>query len=193
MTQYWKQLPNALTVLRFIAAPATALLLLYDHFGAALVIFALAGVSDLLDGFLAKRYGITSRFGRYLDPAADKALMFACYLVLTIQQIVPLWLTAIVIGRDAIMVVCIVIARLTDAPITITPLRVGKLTTVAQVTFIGVQLLALALGLDFDDVPRWLGFATATVTVASAYVYGMIWLRAMTRPRPKGRAHARKA
>jgi cardiolipin synthase (CMP-forming) len=183
-----KHLPNALTGLRLAAAPATAALLLFDHYWPALVVFAFAGLSDLLDGFLAKRYGVTSRFGRYLDPAADKALMFACFLVLAFQHIVPVWLAATVIGRDLLMVLAIAVAKLSDTPLSITPLRIGKLTTLVQVIFIGVQLFALTLNLDLADFLRWAGLVVAMVTAASAVVYFIVWLRAMRRT--KGRARA---
>ncbi len=191
MKRSLRHLPNALTGLRLAAAPATALLLLLDHYWIALVIFAFAGLSDLLDGFLAKRYGFTSRFGRYLDPAADKALMFACFVVLAFQHIVPLWLAGTVIGRDVLMVLAIIIARVSEAPLSIAPLRIGKLTTFVQVVFIGVQLLALAFDLDLGEVLRWSALVVAIVTAASAVVYFIVWLRAMRRT--KRRAHAGKA
>jgi cardiolipin synthase (CMP-forming) len=189
--QHLKHVPNLLSGLRFLAAPATAAFLLYDQYVAALVIFAFAGISDLLDGHLARRHGYTSRFGRYLDPAADKALMFACFVVLAIQQIVPMWLAAIVIGRDVLMVLAIIVARLADAPLTVAPLRIGQITTVVQVGFIAMQLVALAFALELDDALRWAGLVVAMVTVASAWVYGGLWLRAMWRT--KGRARAKRA
>ena len=191
MNKHLKHVPNVLSGLRFIAAPMTAALLLYDQYAAALAIFAFAGISDLLDGYLAKRHGYTSRFGRYLDPAADKALMFACFVVLAIQHIVPLWLAGVVIGRDALMILAIVVARLAGAPLTLAPLQIGKLTTVVQVVFIALQLAALAFAVDLGDALRWAGFVVAIVTVASAWVYGALWLRAMQRT--KGRARAKGA
>ncbi len=191
MNKHLKHVPNVLSGLRFIAAPVTAALLVYYQYTAALAIFAFAGISDLLDGYLAKRHGYTSRFGRYLDPAADKALMFACFVVLAIQHIVPLWLAGVVIGRDALMILAIVVARLADAPLTLAPLQIGKLTTVVQVVFIASQLAALAFAVDLGDALRWAGFVMAIVTVASAWVYGALWLRAMQHT--KGRARAKGA
>jgi cardiolipin synthase len=178
---YLKHFPNVLTALRLAAAPVTAVLLLTDNYLAAIFVFAFAGISDLLDGHLARRHGYTSRFGRYLDPAADKALMFACFVVFALQHIVPLWLAAIVIGRDVLMAIAILVARQAEAPLTIAPLRIGKLTTFVQVTFIGIQLISLAFGVELGDMLHWAVLVVAIVTAASAWVYGVVWLRAMRR------------
>lgn len=189
MKRNLRHLPNALTVLRLVAAPATAALLLYDHYGAAFAIFLFAGISDLVDGYLAKRYGLATRLGRYLDPAADKALMFTCFLVLALQQIVPVWLAAIVIGRDVIMIAAVGAAKLMNVPLTVMPLPIGKLTAVLQVAFVGVQLFVLAFEIDIGELQRWLALVVAMVTVASAFVYSSLWLRAVMRAGKASRGH----
>lgn len=176
-----RHLPNVLTGLRLLAAPAMAVLLLADRYGAALALFAFAGVTDLVDGYLAKRYQMTTRLGRYLDPAADKALMFACFLVLAYEGLVSEWVTGLVIGRDVLMVVAIVVARLANAPLTVKPLFIGKLTTVVQVAFIGMELLVLAFSLDLGTWDRWAELSVAVVTIGSAWSYGVVWIRAMKR------------
>ena len=181
MTGPLKHLPNVLTGLRLLAAPAIAVLLLLDHYSAALAVFLFAGVSDLIDGYLAKRYHLATRLGHYLDPAADKALMFACFVVLAFQGVVPVLLAAVVIGRDVLMVLGIVLARLAGAELTVTPLRIGKLTTVVQVAFVALQLFALAFAIDIDAWQRWAALIVGVVTVASAWTYGALWLRAMSR------------
>ena len=89
-----------------------ALLLIGGNDRAALGIFALAGLSDAADGFLAKRFGFVTRFGRYLDPAADKLLMLASFLTLTLMGVAPVWLTAIVIGRDLAIILGVVLVVL---------------------------------------------------------------------------------
>jgi len=176
-----RHLPNFLTGLRLLAAPAMALLLLFDRYGAALALFAFAGITDLIDGYLAKRYHSATRLGRYLDPAADKALMFACFLVLAYEGVVSSWVAGLVIGRDILMILAIIIARVVHAPLTVMPLRVGKLTTVVQVVFIGVELVILAFSLDFGTWERWAELSVGVVTIASAWSYGALWLRAMRR------------
>src|SRR5678815_5329906 len=92
-----RHLPNLLTSLRLAAAPTTAGLLVAGHFNAAFGLFAVAGLSDAADGFLAKRFGLDSPLGRVLDPTADKALMLAAFVTLAILDDVPVWLAALVI------------------------------------------------------------------------------------------------
>lgn len=117
MNGVFKHLPNLLTALQLAAAPAFAFLLVSGADRAALGVFAFAGLTDAADGFLAKRFGIATRVGRFLDPAADKLLMFASFLTLTILGVAPLWLTLLVIARDAAIVGGILFARLFALPI----------------------------------------------------------------------------
>ena len=90
MSGLFKHVPNLLTGLRLVSAPAIALLLYDGNDRAALGIFALAGLSDAADGFLAKRFGFATRFGRYLDPAADKLLVLVSFVTLAMMNIAPL-------------------------------------------------------------------------------------------------------
>jgi len=176
-----KHLPNILTGLRLLAAPAMALLLLLDRHGAALALFAFAGITDLVDGYLAKRYHSATRLGRYLDPAADKALMFACFFVLAYEGDVSMWVAGLVIGRDVLMILAVIVARLAHAPLTVEPLPIGKLTTVVQVAYVALVLLALASSLDLGLWQRWADLSVGVVTIASAWSYGAVWVGAMRR------------
>ena len=185
MNRVLRQVPNILSALRLIAAPFTAYLIVHRSDTAALCIFGMAGLSDALDGFLAKRYSLTSRFGEWLDPAADKLLMLASFVTLTAIGAVPLWLTVLVIGRDAAIVLGIAAARLVDAPLRIAPLIVGKASTVVQVVFIALVLLLLAANLDIP----WLVTAGCVVvaffTLWSFLAYAVVWLQAVgARRRP---------
>jgi cardiolipin synthase len=139
-----RHLPNMLTGLRLAAAPATAGLVTTGHFDAALGLFAFAGVSDAADGFLAKRMGVTSRLGRFLDPAADKALMFAAFLTLTIIGDVPLWLTLTVFLREVLLMIGIFVAVMARANIVVRPSLSGKLATTTQILYVLMHLSALA-------------------------------------------------
>src|ERR1041385_6934807 len=95
-----RHLPNTLTAMRILSAPMLAALLLGGYERIALGVLAFAGLTDAADGYVAKRFGLVTRVGRYLDPAADKFLMVSAFFALTIIHIAPLWLTALVIGRD---------------------------------------------------------------------------------------------
>jgi len=179
VTALLRHLPNFLTALRLCAAPLTAYLILNSIDGGALVVFAFAGLSDALDGYLARRLAPNSRFGAYLDPAADKLLMLASFVTLTMMGAVPLWLTALVIGRDVAIVACVGLAWMLATPLRIAPLLIGKISTVVQVAFIALVLLLRAIDIDSPQAVQIAVLATAAVTVASWLAYGQLWFRAM--------------
>lgn len=174
-----RQFPNILSALRLVAAPCTAWLILDHADGAAVCVFGFAGLSDALDGFLAKRFALTSRFGAWLDPAADKLLMLASFVTLTMIGAVPFWLTALVIGRDAAIVLGVLLARALDAPLQIAPLLVGKASTVVQVVYIALVLLLLALDVSLPRVIFAGVIAVAALTLASFFAYAYVWLQAV--------------
>jgi cardiolipin synthase len=173
-----RHLPNALTGMRVIAAPAIAFLLLRGLFKEAFAVFVLAGLSDAVDGYLAKRFAPGSRFGVYLDPAADKLLMLFSFLTLTKLGVVPVWLTLVVVARDAAIIVGIAAARSLALPMRVAPLPIGKANTAAQVGYVGMLLFLLAFNLEAEGLRMAAGFATAILTVASAFTYGQVWLKA---------------
>jgi cardiolipin synthase len=174
-----RHLPNLLTALRLVAAPLTAMLILKGSDGEALAIFALAGLSDALDGYLARRLSPGSRLGIYLDPAADKLLMLASFVTLTVIHAVPLWLTVLIIGRDVGIVAGVGLAWLLGLPVQVEALNIGKASTVVQIAFVGLVLFLLALNLSQPGLVLGAAVATAGVTLASWIAYGQILLRAL--------------
>ncbi|HEY3779207.1 MAG TPA: CDP-alcohol phosphatidyltransferase family protein [Rhizomicrobium sp.] len=183
MRSVLRHLPNFLTGLRLVAAPALAFLLVSGSDRTALGVFAFAGLSDAADGFLAKRFGVTSRFGQFLDPAADKLLMVAAFLTLTVLNIAPLWLTFLVVARDAAIVGGIVLARVLALPVRIEPLLVGKASTAMQIAYIALALLLLTFGLRWPDSERYAADATAFLTIASWLAYAGVGINALARRR----------
>lgn len=179
MTALLRNIPNLLTAIRVVLAPLTAYLLLHHHDLAALIVFACAGASDALDGFLARRFGLVSRFGEYLDPAADKLLMLACFVTLAMMHLTPLWLTALVIGRDVAIVVGVGIAWLFNLPVKIEPLVVGKASTVVQVGYIGLVLLLLTFDVGMPVLAEAAGIIAAGFTLMSWFSYGQLLLKAV--------------
>ena len=111
MSGLFKHVPNLLTGMRLVCAPALAFLLVSGADRAALGVFAFAGLSDAADGYFAKRFGLATRFGRYLDPAADKLLMLAAFVALAAMGYTPVWLAVLVIARDLAIVAGIAGAR----------------------------------------------------------------------------------
>jgi cardiolipin synthase len=178
-----RNIPNILTALRLAASPALVALLLRGHDYAALIVFAIAGITDALDGYLAKTFHLQTRFGRYLDPAADKLLMLVSFLILTILAVTPVWLTALVITRDVCIVVGIGLAYLWGLPLRATPSFLGKASTVVQVGYIGLLLVFLTFDIKARVLINFAQIAVAAFTVASGLGYAQLWLRAATHAR----------
>ncbi len=124
-------LANQLTILRIMLIPAFVLLLVYGYLGAALLVFGVAGITDALDGLIARRAGQRTSLGAWLDPMADKLLLVTTFVVLTIPAIpltnhLPLWLTVSVISRDIVIIGVVAIVNLAVGPRTFRPSVVGK-------------------------------------------------------------------
>ncbi len=171
------QLPNLLTLLRLALVLPIAGLLLSDQHVQALVLFAVAGCSDGLDGFLARRYGWTSRFGSLFDPVADKLLLVTSFICLTMTQVLPFWLTLVVFLRDLLILLGAGLFRVLAGPAEFSPSWLGKLSTLLQ------MLLVLCLLLELSLVPalaplRWpLSWLVMLVTLCSGAQYIRDWGR----------------
>jgi cardiolipin synthase (CMP-forming) len=177
---FLRHLPNTLSALRLIAAPLTAYLILGGYDTAALVVFAAAGLSDALDGYLAKTFSLTSKFGAWLDPAADKLLMLASFLTLSAVGASPWWLAAVVIGRDVVIVAGVIAALAMRAPLEVKPLIVGKVSTVIQVIYVGLLLLLAATNLRAPGLAETGVALVAGFAVGSLLAYAHVWLKAVT-------------
>ena len=174
-----RHLPNLLSALRLLAAPLAAFLIAAGDDMAALLVFALAGASDAADGFIARRWGHTSRFGAWLDPAADKLLMLACFVALYGVGAAPLWLTALVVGRDISLAAGAVLAKGLSLPLRIAPIRLGKACTLMQIVYLGLVLLLLAVARDAPGLLVAAAIVTACITVLSWLAYVQIFLRVL--------------
>lgn len=129
-------IPNTISLFRMLLVPPMVVVLLNGYYGAALVLFAVAGVSDALDGYLAKRYGWTSRLGSILDPLADKLLLVSAYLILGWMGEIPLWLVLVVVGRDLVIVAGGVAYHYFIGSYELEPSLLSKLNTLAQIVLI---------------------------------------------------------
>jgi cardiolipin synthase len=165
------QLPNAITILRMVLAVPLLWLLARAHYQAALVLALVAGATDLLDGFLAKRYGWQSVLGGILDPIADKLLLSVCFLGLWSSQQLPTWLVAVVIGRDLVVGLgAFAFWRVTGA-LQPAPTGMSKAATLSQLVLVALVLAHLA---GVDLLQAWvqpLMLATAAATVVSGLDY----------------------
>ncbi len=182
----WSHLPNVITIARIAAVIPLTWLLVERSYGAALLVAFIAGMSDAVDGFLAKRFGWTSDLGGILDPLADKLLLLSCFFVLGSQGWLPVWLLLLVLGRDLLIVGGGVAFHYWIRPVTGEPLLVSKLNTFLQILLI----LLLLLDLGWREIPdQWhvaMVWAVTLSTVASGLQYVVLWgYRAVVESRPQ--------
>ena len=172
-------IPNFITIFRFLLVPAVVLALLSDDKEWALICFVVAGVSDAVDGFIARHFNQRSALGAYLDPMADKLLLVSVFLVLGFMRELPLWLVVMVVSRDALIVCAVLLSSVMARPVEVKPLFVSKANTLVQIVLVTVVLTELALELAFGDLRAILVVASALLTAASAAAYLVQWLRHM--------------
>ncbi|HOX70251.1 MAG: CDP-alcohol phosphatidyltransferase family protein [Dokdonella sp.] len=170
----WRHLPNLITGLRIALVWPVFWLISTGEHAAALVLAAVAGVSDAVDGWLAKRFGWESRLGGLMDPLADKLLLLAGFTALTVIGVLPVWMLALVIGRDVVIVFGAIAYHNLIGSFDAQPTRISKLTTVVQILLVLAELLRLAWmpGLAGLDV---LLVLCAGLTVLSGLHYVLVW------------------
>lgn len=174
-----RHLPNLLSALRLAMAPFAAWLILNNHDTASLLVFAAAGASDALDGYIARTYGFTSAFGAWLDPAADKLLMLLCFSALWAVGATPLLLVALVVARDAAIAAGWLVVKAASLPVTVRALPVGKLSTAVQLLYIFTALLLLAFDLKAEVLMTVFAWICGLVTVAAGGAYAGLFLRGL--------------
>jgi cardiolipin synthase len=145
----------------------------------AFLLFFAAGASDAVDGFLAKRFGMVTELGAYLDPLADKAMIVSIYVALGIAEAIPRWLVILVVSRDVMIVGAMMLSWLVNKPIALKPLLVSKLNTVAQIALALVVLGALSFNFDAQAVIMMLTALVAALTLLSIAFYVAEWVRHM--------------
>lgn len=163
-------LPNWLTILRILVTPFFVILLLYRYVGAALAVLALAALTDMLDGFVARSWGQKSDLGMILDPVADKLLATAAFVSLTILDAMPRWITILVVSRDVFLIGGSLMLFMFAGKITMVPSLLGKATTVLQITTI-LWTMVLNLGAVGARAPFPLHVLTVAATMLSGLDY----------------------
>ena len=168
-------IPNCITSLRIILVVPLAYALIHQHFETALIIFIVAGLSDGVDGFLARRFNWQSRFGEIADPLADKLLMFVTLVSLLILEFVPLWLGGLVIIRDLIVIMGAAFYHILIGPYPFEPTLLGKATTASQITLIFMVLVQRV----YPAMPDWIIYTlvitVVLLTLASGFDYVTTW------------------
>ena len=172
-----RDIPNIITVFRFLLVPPVVMLMLNQYFGAALIVFGIAGFSDALDGYLAKRYNWTSRLGGLLDPLADKLLLLSTFITLAWLGWIPLWLVSLVILRDLVIVAGAIVYHMRIEQLDAEPSVVSKLNTVTQILLV----LAVMFTQAIQELPAlWLDvllYSVLATTIWSGLDYIWTWGR----------------
>lgn len=166
-----RHLPNALTLLRILLVGPLVWLLLHGDYPSTLIGFAIAAVTDAVDGLLAKRFGWTSELGKVLDPLADKLLLVAMFVTLSVLGLVPAWLAVLVVARDVVIAGGALVFRLSFGALGGRPTPVSKLNTLCQILFVlAVTAKAAGAGLS-EPVVLTLGALVMVTTVVSGLDY----------------------
>ena len=168
-------IPNLITAFRFLLVPPVVLSLLNDRFGTALILFFIAGFSDALDGYLAKRNNWSSRLGALMDPLADKLLLVSCFVTLGWLGWIPVWLVALVVLRDLVIVGGAIVFHMRVERIEAAPSYISKLNTFTQILLV----LAVIFSKGLYELPvLWLDllvYSVLATTVWSGLDYVMTW------------------
>jgi cardiolipin synthase (CMP-forming) len=172
-------LPNIITLGRLLSVPLAVWLVLSGAHAAAFLLFVAAGISDGVDGFIAKRYNLRSPLGALLDPIADKALLVSMYVTLGIAGELPNWLVILVVFRDILIVGGFLLALAVTQPIGWEPLVISKLNTVLQIGLIAVLLGRLGFHIADFGLSRILVFLVGGTTVLSGAAYLVRWARGL--------------
>jgi cardiolipin synthase len=172
-------LPNLITLGRLLAVPLAIWLILAGAFWAAFWIFIAAGISDAVDGFVAKRFNLRTQIGALLDPVADKVLLVSVYVTLGMAGQLPTWLVILVVFRDLMIVGGFVLVQLFVQKIRWEPLLISKLNTALQIILAAFTLARLGYGAEDHGVVMALVFAVAATTVLSGGAYLVRWASAI--------------
>jgi len=172
-------IPNLISLGRIMLVPVVVWTIILGEMRGAFFLFLAAGVSDAVDGFLAKRFRMASELGAYLDPLADKALIVSIYVALGITEAIPRWIVILVVSRDILIIGGLMLAWFIGKPMQIKPLLVSKLNTVAQIVFACLVLAALAFQLKFEAIEDVVMAIVAALTLASVGFYVREWVRHM--------------
>ncbi len=173
-------IPNIITVFRLVLVPLVILAILQGAWGAAFAMFVIAGVSDGVDGYIARRFDMRSEFGAMIDPLADKALLISLFVTLAVVGEIPTWIAVLVVFRDAMILMAFVVAGQLTRPMEVRPLTISKVNTALQIGYVALVLGLLAFGITASLIEMLTMWAVAALTVITAGAYLVIWLRHMT-------------
>jgi cardiolipin synthase (CMP-forming) len=172
-------LPNLITIGRILLVPFTVWLIISGEFMFAFFAFVAAGISDGVDGFIARRFNQRTELGAYLDPVADKALLVSIYVSLGLLKFLPAWLVILVVTRDVLIVGAVILSWVVGKPLVVAPSVASKVNTAGQIILAGAVLGMLGLSMSLEPL-LYAGFASvAILTFGSGALYMQAWIRHM--------------
>jgi len=172
-------IPNLITLARILLVPVVVWAIATGNLHLAFLLFLAAAISDAVDGFLAKRFGMSSQLGAYLDPLADKVLIVSIYVTLGITSVIPSWLVILVVSRDLMIVGAVMLSWLVDRPVAIKPHIVSKLNTAAQILYACLVLASRGYEFNAEPVLTVVMGLVAILTLLSVGFYLAEWVRHM--------------
>ena len=165
-------IPNSLTILRILLIPCYVGLLVYGKFDQALIVLLVAGLTDALDGAIARMKNQYTRLGGVLDPLADKMLLISGFVTLSMIHLVPSWVTILVVSRDVILMLGTAVAHFTDSRVDITPTFLGKGTTFLQLSYVVMVIFLTSRRIDLSVMlPLLFGMVAFTLLSGLHYLY----------------------
>ena len=165
-------IPNSLTILRILLIPCYIGLLVYGKFDQALIVLLVAGLTDALDGAIARMKNQYTRLGAVLDPLADKMLLISGFITLSMIHLVPSWVTILVVSRDVILMLGTAVAHFTDSRVDITPTFLGKGTTFLQLSYVVMVIFLTSRRIDLAVMlPLLFGMVSFTLLSGLHYLY----------------------
>jgi cardiolipin synthase len=173
-------LPNLITLARLLSVPLTIWLIFDGRYGTAFWVFVAAGLSDALDGYIAKRFDRRTWIGALLDPAADKAMLVGVYVSLWLAGQLPGELVGLVVLRDLLIVLGFFLIQASSVPKQLDPLYISKVNTLVQIALVGFVLARLGLDIETGPATWMLIAAVAVTTVLSGFSYLARWARILT-------------
>lgn len=189
---WYRQIPNALTLARCVLTAPMAYYLIREEFTPALILFVISGISDGLDGFLAKRFNWQSRFGAIADPLADKLLLTVGFCTLAYIDVLPIWLAILVVVRDIVIVAGAYTYHRLFGPYDMRPSLLSKFNTLTQIVVLSLMLVHLSL---YTFSATWiigLIIWVSLTTVGSGVQYVWVWGMRTAKQLPEKRVERKK-
>lgn len=164
------QIPLVITLIRFVASPVLAWLIVAGRYREALVLTLIAGVTDWLDGYSARKLGVSGKVGVILDPLADKLMLVTLFFALASVQLIPVWMLLLVMGRDVVIVVGAILLRTLRGRRNFIPSMLGKISTFFQIVFVFLVLSQAAYPYELVQVLAALAFKFTVLFTALSWI-----------------------